>query len=462
MLIEFSVENYRSIKERAVLSMIAAKLRSTEPSIDTDNVITVNDKLALLRSVLIYGANASGKSNLIMAFQFMRLFVSGSASDRQAEDPVRVEPFCLNEETRTEPSTFEVVFLLSGKQYRYGFAANAHHITAEWLYFVPTIREVELFTRNETGIHISDRFREGKGLKERTRENALFLSVVAQFNGEIANHVRRWFVNECLTIIADNPSYLLQYTMDCLSGDTHGDRIAEMLAQLNLGVNRFSVNETERENDFANVMPVGSYLRGIVPPVSPSSGSPKMLVRELRTHHPIRDRSGIIVGEADFPSGKMESQGTLKSISLAGPLIDVLANGRLLMLDEIEAKLHPLITGALIGLFNSPLSNPKRAQLVCATHDTNLLDRRRFRRDQIYFTEKDRFDGTHLYSLAEFKLGHQDGNRSVRNDASFEKDYIEGRYGAIPYIGDLARLFVEEAQNRDNEHASEPVDEIAR
>ena len=145
---------------------------------------------------------------------------------------------------------------------------------------------------------------------------------------------------------------------------------------------------------------------------------------------------------------KMESEGTQKIIALCGPLFDVLTNGYVLLLDEIDARLHPLLTHAIVRLFHSSETNPKNAQLICATHDTNLLDRSLFRRDQIYFTEKDR-GATKLYSLAEFKPTGK--SRAVRSDASFERNYIEGRYGAIPYLGDLRELFAQTAQTVEEE-----------
>jgi AAA15 family ATPase/GTPase len=151
------------------------------------------------------------------------------------------------------------------------------------------------------------------------------------------------------------------------------------------------------------------------------------------------------VEEADFSVAEMESEGTKKLIALAGPIVDSLENGNVLFIDEIDARLHPLITTALVKLFNSPETNPRNAQLVCTTHDTNLLDRRYLRRDQIYFVEKDRTASTRLFSLADFKLEAQvGGGRTVRSDASYERNYIQGRYGAIPFIGDLETLFAEE------------------
>lgn len=154
----------------------------------------------------------------------------------------------------------------------------------------------------------------------------------------------------------------------------------------------------------------------------------------VKTIHKKFDKEGKQTALEIFDIDSHESEGTKKLFSLAGPLMDTLKNGRILFIDEFDARLHPLITYEIIRLFNSNKTNPKNAQIIFATHDTNLLSNKLFRRDQIWFAEKDKGGATHLYSLAEYK---------VRNDASFENDYIQGKYGAIPFIGDLKQLFEE-------------------
>lgn len=452
MLVEFSVQNYRSIKERVTLSAIAAKLRSREPHLDKDNVVGVSKNLALLRSLVIYGANASGKTNLIKAIHFMRMFVRNSAREAQVEDPISVEPFCLNPNTLHQPSIFEVVFLLDGVQHRYGFSVTSERVAAEWLYFVPTRQEVELFTRDESGIYVRPRFREGHGLEIRTRKNALFLSVVAQFNGEMANYIRDWLITQCqaLTTIEDHGYY--PYTINCIAKGRFECRIEEFVRRLDLDISALSVVESlVPETDIGlsgHTRPdIEEISEVLVPPAG--SRSSRRSPRELRTRHAIRDDDGMVVGEEDFLASRMESQGTQKLIALAGPLFDVLTNGRVLFVDEIDARLHPLITASILRLFNSPETNPRNAQLICATHDTNLLDHRRLRRDQIYFAEKDKAAATRLYSLAEFKLEGLDGTlRTVRNDTTLERNYIQGRFGAVPYIGDIRHFFAEDVQHQ--------------
>lgn len=460
MLIEFSVENFRSLRERITFSMIAAKLRARDERLDHENVIDVNEKLALLRSAMIYGANASGKSNVIQAVWFMRHFVMNSAR-QQDEDGIPVEPFRLDTSGPTSPSLFEIVFLMDGLQYRYGFSVTTKRVVAEWLYFIPTLREVELFTRDEEGVHVGARFREGRGLQEFNLDNKLFLSVVAQFKrGEFARKVRDWFGQTCHTLTAVDDSGYLPYTMDCIEKGRYRKSLEELVRRLDLDIVGLNVAEIPLPahlaplHDFLTTMQENGSERRSLQLALPGLTADRMM-KELKTSHAIRNEQGQVVEEREFPALAMESEGTQKLIALTGPLLDVLTNGLVLFLDEIDSRLHPLITAAILKLFNSPETNPKNAQLVCTTHDTNLLDRNLFRRDQIYFVEKDEKAVSHLYSLAEFKLENPEGAaRTIRNDASFEKDYIQGRYGAIPYLGDLNRLFIEELQRDEASHVS--------
>ena len=464
MLVEFSVENFRSIRGNATLSMVAAKLRARDEQLDRTNVIEINDKLAVLRSAVIYGANASGKSNVLKAMGFMRHMVINS-SRLQDGELIPVEPFRLNIASSQSPSTFEIVFLIEGTQYRYGFSLTQTRIVSEWLYFIPTLREVELFTRTDNEIHIGPRFSEGRGLKGLNLDNKLFLSVVDQFKkSHIAKLVRAWFINSCRTLTAVEDSGYLPYTINCIEEGRYREQLEQLVRRLDLDIVGLSVADIPLPAHLAQLQDalkniVETNKRGNVQLSIPGLTAER-IVKELRTKHSIRDDNGQVVDQMEFAADSMESEGTQKLIALTGPILDVLANGWTLFLDEIDSRLHPLITAAILRLFNSPITNPQNAQIICTTHDTNLLDRHLFRRDQVFFVEKDTESASHLYSLAEFKLPNQaGGSRSIRNDASFEKDYIQGRYGAIPYLGDLGRLFAEEFhhQKRDQNLETEPV-----
>lgn len=451
MLVEFSVENFRSIKGRVTLSMIAAKLRSRDGQLDCDNVIDVNAKLALLRSAVIYGANASGKSNILKAFHFMKDFVWDSFRQQEG-DKIPVDPFHLDTTNINQPSTFEVVFLLDGIQHRYGFSAMTDRIVAEWLYYIPNSREVELFTRDDDTLHIGHSFREGRGLKELELDlrNKLLLSVIAGLkSGEKAKQVRQWFGTGCRVLEADDDRGYENISVLLIGTGNYKDEIESLVRHLDLDINHLSLKEKLSPSPSSHTSGVRQKqsIKGSAGRHTITLDNNHELVWELRTHHPIRDKDGKVVGEMIFDANTSESEGTQKIIALAGPLIYSLIHGKVLFLDEIDARLHPIITAAIIRLFNSPDTNPRNAQLICVTHDTNLLDRHLFRRDQIYFVEKDSIAATHLYSLADFKLeGGSEKAKTVRNDASFEKNYIQGRYGAIPFLGDIDEWFVEHFQ----------------
>jgi uncharacterized protein len=412
MLIEFSVSNYRSFKEKATFSMVAANVVAKNKELDETNVFAVDGDLRLLKSAAIYGANASGKSNLAQALEFMKWFMINSSKETQSTDKITVEPFPLSVETEGEPSCFELIFLMEGRRYRYGFEANRDRIVSEWLYYVPKSRETRLFERENDAIKITKTYK-AEGLQPRTRSNALFLSVCAQFNVEIAEQILDWVSNKLKIISGLKDRNYFNYTLGCLTRNENREEILRFVKQLDLGISDIQV-----EN---KTIVVDKSDRVIVTADRPS----------ILTMHRKFDQDGKYQALEEFDLTREESEGTRKVFALSGLLVSALKNSEVLVVDEFDARLHPLISLAIIGLFNSNDTNFNHAQLVFMTHDTTLLSNQIFRRDQIWFMEKDRYGATTLYSLAEYK---------VRNDASFESDYIKGRYGAIPYIGDLTHL----------------------
>jgi uncharacterized protein len=423
MLVEFRVGNYRSFREVVTFSLVAANLTSKDKDLDVDNVISLDGHQSLLSSAAIYGANASGKSNLISAMRFMRTFVLSSSRETQATDLIRIEPFRLSEGSEDEPSLFEMVFLLRGRRYRYGFTVTTERVISEWLYHVPTVREARLFERDRDGIQPMSGFKEGRtSIIDLTRNNALFLSVVAQFNGEISQAILRWFRDLNVNAGLNDRNYRT-YTVQNFERNRYRDEIIEFIKRLDLGISNIDIERVTYEQQ---VMPGFEDIQ------------PTAFGRVfIKTTHRKYDEEGKPVGVEVFDMDRHESEGTKKLFSFAGPIIDTLRNGKILVVDELDARLHPLITCAIIDLFNSKKNNPHNAQLVFTTHDTNLLSNKIFRRDQIWFTEKNRRGATQIYSLSDYKV-------TVRNDASFEKDYISGRYGAIPFIGDLQRVIGED------------------
>ena len=251
---------------------------------------------------------------------------------------------------------------------------------------------------------LAPNFREGKGLQEKTRSNALFLSVVAQFNGPVSLKVLHWFQALVLTS-KFHPQHFQEFIEISLLDDRSKQFVKNFIQLFDLCIEDINLEK-----------------------VSSSSSASKYRVK---TMHAVRDNIEGNVGLREFDLESQESEGTRKLFAMSTPLIMALQFGDVVMIDEIDSHLHPLITRAIIKLFNSRTTNPGNAQLLFITHDTNLLDKSLLRRDQVWFAEKDRQGATHLASLVEYK---------VRNDESFEKNYIQGRYGAIPFLGDLTRL----------------------
>lgn len=427
MLIEFSVGNFRSFKDIVTLSMAAAKLSSKDKALDENNVFEAAGTPPLLTSAAIYGANASGKSNLVAAINFMRGFVLDSHRETQPTGEIGVERFRLSVETVAQPSHFEMIFVVDGTRYRYGFEATPERVESEWLFSVPSAREAKLFERIGDDIDLSERFREGREIEARTRSNALFLSVVAQFNGPIAQRVTQWFRQMGIASGLQDRG-MRQYTVRRFLDGTYRDDIRELIGRLDLGIDDIAVEKisTPVAFDLPDSMP--EALRTALATLRNLPGGEFFAVRTI---HGRAGNGETPAMQEVFDLDNQESEGTKKLFSMAGPLVKALKEGQLLVIDELDARLHPLMTREIIALFNSKQTNPQHAQLIFTTHDTNLLDNRLLRRDQIWFTEKDRQGATQLYSLAEFK---------VRNDASFEKDYIHGRYGAVPFLGDLREI----------------------
>ena len=423
MLIEFSVGNYRSFKEPVTFSMVAANIVAKDKKLDENNVFAVDEELKLLKSAAIYGANASGKSNLAKALSFMKWFMVNSSRETQSTDAIDVEPFQLSTDTEKEPSYFELVFLMGGKRYRYGFEADSKQIISEWLYYVPKLRETRLFERERNNFKISKNYK-ANGIQKLTRDNALFLSVSAQFNVGIAEGILNFLSDELQIISPSQEDICLIYTIDCLINDDNKSDIIQLIKKLDLGIGDIQV---EQKDSIVDTLPKNL------------PDSMKQIVRDLKkaeaasidTIHYKFDKDGNYKSIEKFNLKANESEGTQKLFALSGLLVNTLKEGDILVIDEFNSSLHLFITTAIIELFNSKEANPNNAQLIFMTHDTNLLTNKLFRRDQIWFTEKNRYGATDLYSLAEYK---------IRNDASFESDYIKGKYGAIPYIGDLTHL----------------------
>ncbi|MBD2580073.1 ATP-binding protein [Oscillatoria sp. FACHB-1406] len=426
MLIEFSVGNYRSFKEIVTLSLVATNLKAKNEQVDENNVFQVDDKLSLLKNAVIYGANASGKSNLIQAFEFMKDFILNSSRETQITDEIATDKFKLSTESEAQPSFFELVFILEEKIYRYGFEIERMRVISEWLFHIPKKKETCLFNRKFNDFEMTKVFSEGKGLEEKTRKNSLFLSVAAQFNGKISQKILFWLDRETVVLSGLKSNYYQLLTTNyVLEYPKYQSDIADFLRGFDLGIEAIrikpSLYNTIEENYNGNL--TEEAKQAILASIQNSISAQ---LEQIKTLHLKYNDEGEVIATVTFDLDKHESEGTKKLFAFAIPFLLALQNGGVLLIDELDARIHPAIVREIVKLFNSKQSNPGNAQLIFVTHDTNLLDNELLRRDQIWFIEKDNKGASDLYSLAEFK---------VRNDASYKNDYLKGKYGAIPYFG---------------------------
>ena len=420
MIIDFTVGNYRSIKNVQSLNFVAAPLKSKFPDLDTDNVIQVSDKLSLLKSIAIYGANGSGKSNVVRGLISMLYFIKDSFKDDTLGEEI-AEPFMLDKESKGEPVFFQLTFICNEVKYRYGFELFKNEVVSEWLFGTPDVREVPYFKREGAEIKVNEKqFPEGKSLADKTSETNLFLSIAKAFNGKISKEIIEFFIRKVAVNVGVNDDGFRDLTLEMMEDKNAKQQIISLLNEADFGINDINHHKL-KENDLPE-------------------NAPKVLLNEVIdgnidivvSQRDVLDDDGSVISKAAFSMDDMESEGTKKLFNYSGVIIDALQNGKALFLDEFDARLHPMLTKRLVEMFNSPVLNKNNAQLVFVTHDTNLLDNTLLRRDQIIFVEKNKRAETELYSLADFK--------GIRNDASYEKDYIKGKYGAIPFLGNFENI----------------------
>ena len=413
MLVQFSVNNFRSIKDTASLNVLVSKSKNDK----LKNYFSIRN-YNLLRSTVIYGANASGKSNIVRAIAIMKNLVLNVYKIIQSTDKLPHEPFRLSTQTQNSSTTFEIIFFKNNIKYRYGFEYDNSTVFSEWLFFDEKGKEAKLFFRDidEDDYVNREKFKEGyrffdrKNKKINIAENQLFIWKCDQENGQISKSILDWFIN--LNIL-DGVTIKENITLQLIP--KFKAEILELIKRADIDIEDVSVEEEEIED--INRLPFR-----LKDDISQKIKVSRILVN---TKHKKFDEVGNIVGDEEFDLDE-ESTGTRKLFSLAAPIIDTLQKGSVLVLDELEANLHPILTQYLIKLFNNEDTNKNNAQIIFTTHDTNLLKPYIFRRDQIWFTEKDNFSSTKLYSLIEFK--------GIRAGEDFEKQYIQGKYGAIPYI----------------------------
>jgi len=437
MLLEYNFKNFKSFKDLNTLSMIGVKsFKEHEP----DNIINVNND-KILKTAVIYGNNASGKSNLVNGLQSMKEMVKSSFRDALLEKNTsfQIEKFLLNTESENSPSLFEVIFIHENVKYRYGFEIGNKAILKEWLYYTSS-KETPLFVRDNNKFKINKTsFKEGINLDKKTRENVLFLSLVAQFNGKISNKIIEWF-NKINFISGIHDMGYGLYTIHKLKNDVKFNKWMSLILN-HLEISNITIEEVDYdEEEFENLINKSKdkKLKNFIVALNKLKGDNTKKI-QISTWHKKYDNNNLLVDTIPFDFDKQESEGTKKFINLLGPWYDTLTNGKILVIDELDSRLHTQLTKNLIELFHK--HNNNSSQLIFTSHDVNLLDKDIFRRDQIWFVEKDQFGASQLYSLADFKA------ESVRKTSSFSKNYLNGKYGATSYFkikDNISKLLTDE------------------
>jgi len=418
MLIQFSVQNFRSFRESQTLSLAAGNL--TELPTNTFSLSTTED-LRLLRSAVIYGPNASGKSNLIRAVDFMRDMVTDSlewAGASETAGYINSDPFRLDHKSASEPTTFEAIFIVDGVRYQYGFSVLNRIISGEWLMAYPNKAAQNWFVRGLTpdSWNFSPHLKgEKKRLVEVTRPDALFLSVAAQFNHQQLTPIYAWFKDRVQIIgtALANTEYTARRSFE--DAEFH-QLVANALKIADLGIADFKIDppgEAPSDSLFETRKPAdGTIARA------------RRRAASVKTFHRILNPEKAV----EFDLVRDESLGTRRFFGLIGRWVNALRTASVVFVDELDASMHPTLTRLLVTMFQDPKLNPRNAQAVVTTHDTTLLDNSIFRRDQVWFVQKDEESASRLYSLQDFH---------PRKDEALQKGYLAGRYGAMPFIGDL-------------------------
>jgi len=428
MIEEFSFGNMCSFKDIQTLNMSAAKIKSNNSLLDEQNVIPIKDNLSLLKSKAIYGANASGKSNVIRGLvTFMRIIKNSVKDERSLEF---IDAFELSTETMDQPTFFQMILRIGNVRYRYGFEADDSSIKSEWLFSTPNIREQNLFIReNNKILEINQKhFEEGFKLLslmddfkdsddgEIFRKNSLFLSSLASFGfGKLSKKIIK-AINSISVISGLGHQGMYAMAGDSLENIDQKKFVLNFLKNADIGIQDLETIDLSSQ-EFPDHIDEG-------------------LAKDLRnrkfilSHRTRYNKQLKKDGNASFSFLSQESEGTRKMFELSPFIYQSLKEGTTLIIDEFDSRFHPLLTKKIVELYNS--NQNSKAQLIFTTHDTNLLSSEILRRDQIDFVEKDKYGASHLYTLVEIK--------GIRNNASFEKDYIQGKYGAIPFLGSFSNL----------------------
>lgn len=401
MLLSFSVANYKVFKDEVTLDMVATADKRFE-----ENYLAVDNKRRVLKSAALYGANATGKTTLFDAMTLFKNFVIQSPM-HQDDVLLNYTPFSLDLRYSKIPTSFQIEFIDDGVRYDYGFSYDTQGIKEEHLFYYPKGKKKMVFVRagKNYSFGTDKKYREGNA--RRVRDKALFLSVSAQFNDEVCIAVTKWIINK-LFILCRTDIPLL---MDALINTMNSDKKFRTLVQKAFRIADFGITDIFDNNKKTRA--AGTMIN--VTDISIPPG----LVQDIRVEHNVNGK------KLTLPLA-MESSGTIRFMSVIGPVISALRNGHTLVIDEMDLSFHTDVCQWILGLFLDPAENKHGAQLIFNTHEVGLLDQNIIRRDQVWFTMKDWETGSAtLRRLSEYK---------IRTDLDIRRAYLNGSFGAKPFI----------------------------
>jgi predicted ATPase len=421
MLLAFRAENVRSFRDPLELSLLATALAEQ----DVPRAVSWREggrPVRVLPAAGIFGANASGKSNLLRALDDMRAHVLHSFRHADPDGGMPRSGFRLDPSHAGTPSRFEVDLILHGIRHEYGFLIDDHRVLEEWAYRFPRGKAALLFRREGDSVTLGERNRvKGRAVIEIMRPNSLFLSAAAAANHPDLLPLRQWFGRNLLLAEASSRAHRWAFTTELMRDEHRREQVLALLRAADLGITDAQVRELDPQL-VERIKRAARILQGRED--DPDGKDPDLDIVEPGV---VLSHRGA-AGDVEFDSAE-ESLGTMVWLGLAGPVIDALANGDVLLVDEIEASLHPALVAQLVRLFQNPRSNPGGAQLIFNSHEASLLGDsggdRVLGRDQVWFTEKGHDGATRLYPLADL---------SPRGDEAVGRRYLAGRYGATPII----------------------------
>lgn len=418
MLIQFSVTNFLSFRDETVLSLSTNKDNS-----HSENLLSFKNE-RILPSVAIYGANAAGKSNLHKALTAAIIMIRNS-NNLQVDQPLMVTPFLLDSKSRFDKTKFDFIYTYNDVKYEYGFVLDSNHVWEEYLYEYKSSKPSLIFERSEINKYkfTTKTKSQLSQIVDKNTSNKLFLATATSWNSDLTKDAYMWFATMIDTYDSQNLEDLMYTEFDRHQNNNDSSLntfMLHLLQKADINISNFNYESIKRE---VNQLPfeLPPELQGLMNPIP--SAKKVLEQRRIVTSHQVVENGE----KKEYPLNYFDESNGTKRLFTYGPVLkNALENGRTIIIDEIDNALHPAMTKSLIEMFQNPNINKNNAQLIFSTHEISLLDLNLFRRDQIYFVEKNNKTGvSDLYSLDEF---------SPRKSENIQKGYLQGRYGAMPFV----------------------------